>query len=342
MVHAPRSATMEQQPRAVPSLSPAESEAFWRTGQDARAAASGEEPETIQNDAESATTGAVAASQRCADAPHAGSPTTLRGREYVAGEVPLPLRDCVGDVHFDAELRQLGFNKLVDEIQCRNDLRDALLVKLIWASLHLAEKRIAPYSLCRDCGVYNGHIWRCETGAVLRILAELRATVEPDGPGEVIHPDKKEAAASEGKDCAGDSGRPRGVTVTETPYDWVTELHCAQCRQTGGEGWSLISQQSHCKRALKDNESALQQGGWVYVYEHNCAVSKGAASSLVPQRDYLCIACGVSDRNWTGLKRPAKSVLVADLRDDQCVSAPLNGESGHIEWTHRCQKGGAQ
>jgi hypothetical protein len=67
------------------------------------------------------------------------------------------------------------------------------------------------------------------------------------------------------------------MTAAITPYDRASELHCASCGAKGGEGWSLISQQSHCNRILKKNEFVLRQGGWSYVYEHNCGSKGGAA-----------------------------------------------------------------
>ncbi|MBS1805187.1 MAG: hypothetical protein JST28_17645 [Acidobacteria bacterium] len=63
-------------------------------------------------------------------------------------------------------------------------------------------------------------------------------------------------------------------TVTETPYDWAYLLKCEKCGQEGGEGWALLSQQSHCNRILNPNERLLQRGGWCYVYVHNCGAAQ--------------------------------------------------------------------
>lgn len=70
------------------------------------------------------------------------------------------------------------------------------------------------------------------------------------------------------------AARPAAVKW-DTPCDWASELECMRCGQRGGEGWVLISQQSHCNRDLLSNECVLQKGGWSYVYVHNCVAPKG-------------------------------------------------------------------
>ncbi|MDE2099234.1 MAG: hypothetical protein KGL39_18415 [Patescibacteria group bacterium] len=70
-------------------------------------------------------------------------------------------------------------------------------------------------------------------------------------------------------------------TSLDTPYDWVAELQCRRCGQSAGEGWSLLSQQSHRNRALATNECGeLRKGGWSYIYVHRCARALEAGVDL--------------------------------------------------------------
>jgi hypothetical protein len=94
-----------------------------------------------------------------------------------------------------------------------------------------------------------------------------------------------------------DPGRCSNLTThqpKETPYDWAYLLSCSKCGANGGEGWALVSQQSHCNRILEPNERLLQKGGWSYVYVHNCGAGSRAAGE--PSR----LTTEEVEQFWTG------------------------------------------
>lgn len=206
----------------------------------------------------------------------------LSGQPYVAGDVPSPLRDLLA-LPGAAPL----FGAASDE-ECNRHM-----CQLLFAARDLAEAQIEPASdgdsgFCGECLQTDSdgliaHESNCKTARVMRLIAELCALTE-------TRISQRKEAATEGTGAAGDGIRPRDLlTVREvenletrilgTPYDWAAQLTCMACGQSGGEGWSLVSQQSHCVRALCFNECELRRSGWSYVYQHYCghAENGGAA-----------------------------------------------------------------
>ncbi len=155
--------------------------------------------------------------------------TISTGREYVAGEVPQPLKDWVNGVEFTDDRCSIC-GRTRQHAAAREARRDGLLAQLVFAARDLAEKNLLahPNSLdgwqnCKEChsyqlsvGVPIEHAKTCRTGRVLRILSELIATLDFD-------PNRKETAEDGETGRAGDGIRPRG-------------LHERVCLKCGGRG----------------------------------------------------------------------------------------------------------
>jgi hypothetical protein len=118
------------------------------------------------------------------------------GREYVAGEVPQPLRAFVDDANFNPTLRNSASCDPGRNFATAQNDREGLLAQLMFAARDLAQANLVHFgpkdggSHCCEChmGELHGciaHTDKCLTGRVLDILDDLVETSNGIRPREL-------------------------------------------------------------------------------------------------------------------------------------------------------------
>lgn len=304
-----------EQPKAVPSLSPAESEAFWRTGHDARAAEPGSDPETIQQNSEAA--GIAWPSQDCAavgDCSHNGSLAALDGR-VSAGDAPLPLRELAGgDIEQSAELKQCGVDVPgVGHVRAAN----------IPGSAYVEGEVPETLRAFLDDSRRLGHAPESEARILRRASLLIRLMFAARDLAE--------------------------LNVTPGRHGYLT-LWCSECQvKLGGGKEHAETCRTGRVTAILDELHALD-GGIAKLEVHNPDTKEAAADretgcagdGIRPRglAERVCLKCGMTGGMWTAFQRPEAEVELALLGLNQCVSASADGK-GHVLYTHQCPTGSA-